>query len=114
MKRPEHYYHKHYSIFAFIMKQNRTAGMYLDKDKKVTFDLPVLSYHEAGLQVIYAPYLDLFGYGKTEKEAKESFKITLEEFIRYTTAKNTIEKVLKQLGWKIKTKKHLYQAPSLG
>src|SRR5437667_365711 len=83
------------------MKQHRTSGTYVGKDKKVTFNLPVLSYEEDGLQVIYAPALDLFGYGKSEGDAKESFKLALEEF-------------LKQLGWEIKPKKNLFKAPSLG
>lgn len=95
------------------MKRQRTSGTYSDKKNKVTFDLTIVSYKEGALHVLYAPSLDLFGYGKTEAEANDSFKTALEEFIRYTTIKKTLEQVMKQLGWEIKTKKHLFKAPSL-
>ena len=94
------------------MKQQRTTGIYIDKTKKVIFNLPVVSYEENRLQVIYAPSIDLFGYGKSMEEAKQSFNIALEEFIRYTTRKKTLATVLKQLGW-VKKKKE-YKAPPLG
>ena len=93
------------------MKKQQTSGTYTDSANKVTFDIPVLAYTEKETEVIYAPSLDLFGYGKTEGAARESFVLALEEFIRYTTHKKTIEKVLEQLGWKIK--KHKFKAPSL-
>lgn len=63
--------------------------------------LSLLSFKEADLNVIYSPTLDLFGYGHTDKEAKKSFEITLEEFLSYTLNKGTLEKELKILGWKI-------------
>ncbi|HKR03455.1 MAG TPA: hypothetical protein VJY62_02380 [Bacteroidia bacterium] len=96
------------------MKHQRTRGTYADSKKKVIFDLPVVTYEENGLQVIYSPSLDLFGYGKTMAEAKNSFTITIEEFIGYTTHKKTLEKVLKGLGWQIKKSNQRYIAPSLG
>ena len=95
------------------MKQQRTSGTYSDKKHKVIFDLSILSYKENDLFVLYAPSLDIFGYGKTESEASDSFRSALEEFIRYTTNKKTIEQVMKQLGWEIKPKKHLFKAPPL-
>ena len=46
------------------------------------------------------------GYGHSEEEAKSSFSESLHEFFRYTHNKNTLDKVLKDLGWSIKgTKK---------
>ena len=96
------------------MKQQRTRGTYVDLRKKIIFDLPVVSYEEKELQVIYAPSIDLFGYGKTIDEAKNSFAVTLSEFIRYTTHKKTLEKVLKGLGWQIKKPQRHFIAPSLG
>ena len=96
------------------MKPQRKAGEYRDQAKKVVFDLVVLSYLENNLNVVYAPSIDLFGYGKTESEANDSFKTTLEEFIRYTTNKGTLNKVLKQLGWEIKPRKLLFKSPPLG
>src|SRR6185436_13748270 len=96
------------------MKHQRTRGTYADSKKKVIFDLPVVTYEENGLQVIYSPSLDLFGYGKTMADARNSFIITIEEFISYTTHKKTLEKVLKELGWQIKKSNLRYIAPSLG
>ncbi|MEO8150348.1 MAG: hypothetical protein ABI723_22130 [Bacteroidia bacterium] len=96
------------------MKQQRTKGTYADTKKKVIFDLPVITYEENGLQVIYAPSIDLFGYGKTLAEARNSFTITMEEFISYTTRKKTFEKVLTGLGWKVKSANRKFTAPPLG
>jgi len=95
------------------MKQHRKVGEFKDNKKKVVFDLVVLSYLENDLHVIYAPSIDLFGYGSTESEANESFKITLEEFIRYTSNKGTLNLVLKQLGWEVKPRKFYFKSPPL-
>ena len=96
------------------MKQQRTQGTFNDSKNKVTFDLPVVVYEENGLQVIYSPSLDLFGYGKTLSTARTSFTLTLEEFINYTTHKKTLDKVLKKLGWIVKKNNKSFVAPSLG
>ena len=65
--------------------------------------------------MIYAPTLDLFGYGKTKKEAEESFEITLDEFMRYTVNKGTLIPELKRLGWEVSEnkKKPKFIAPLL-
>ena len=49
---------------------------------------------------MYSPALDLTGYGKTLKEAKESLKISLGEYFRYAISNNTLEEDLKMHGWK--------------
>jgi hypothetical protein len=36
------------------------------------------------------------------REAKESFSIAFDDFIDYTLKKNTLSKVLTQLGWQLK------------
>lgn len=69
--------------------------------KSLVIELSLLSYQEDGVEVIYSPTLDLFGYGKTEEEAKDSFEVTLQEFVRYTTNKKTLQAELQRLGWKI-------------
>ncbi len=84
------------------MKQQRTSGIYTGKKEKITFDLPIVTYEENGLQVIYSPSLDVFGYDKTHAEARKSFTLTLEEFLLYTTHKKTLETVLKNMGWVVK------------
>ena len=42
----------------------------------------ILQLFNGGLTVIYSPALDLSGYGSSEDEAKGSFEIALEEFIK--------------------------------
>jgi len=50
---------------------------------------------------MFAPALDICGYGKNTAEAKQSFGIVLEEFINHTSNKNTLNTVLNKLGWGI-------------
>lgn len=64
--------------------------------------LPILIFEEDNSTVVYCPPLELSGYGNNETEAKESFRISLEEFFRYATHKNTLRTELKRLGWKMK------------
>lgn len=74
----------------------RTSG------KKVNVRLDIIRFEDSGCQIVYCPALDLSGYGKTDSEAEDSFKITLEEFFRYTINKNTLRKELTRLGWVVK------------
>ncbi len=69
------------------------------------FDVPLLSFEDEAVHHVYAPALDLFGYGSSPEEAKSSFDITLAEFFRYTTSKKTLLTELQQLGWKISKRK---------
>ena len=68
--------------------------------KKVEVGLSLLAYLEEELHVIFSPALDMFGYGITDKEARKSFDETLEEFLRYTANKGTLQAELLRLGWK--------------
>ena len=67
--------------------------------KAVEVGLSLLSYQDEGLHVIFSPALDVFGYGNTEKEARSSFNETLEEFLRYTSNKGTLQAELLRLDW---------------
>ncbi|MFW6275744.1 MAG: hypothetical protein ACOC2M_03830 [bacterium] len=49
--------------------------------------------------------MEVYGYGTDENEAHESFKISLAEFFRYCTNKNTLYNELKRLGWQLKRSK---------
>jgi hypothetical protein len=75
--------------------------------------LSLIEFKEDDVTIIYSPALNLSGYGYTPEEAKNSFNIALHEFFRYTTTKKTFDKVLKELGWKIKgsNKKPKIEAP---
>ncbi len=64
--------------------------------------LSLVEFEEDNVTIIYSPALDLSGYGYNHSEAKISFTEALQEFFRYTHNKNTLDKVLKELGWKLK------------
>lgn len=75
-------------------------------NQKYQVCLSLVEFDEDDVVIIYSPALDLSGYGHSEEEAKNSFSESLHEFFRYTYNKNTLDKVLKDLGWTIKgTKK---------
>ena len=94
------------------MQNKQTKGRFASKKETIDFELSLVAYTEGNLHVVYSPALDIFGYGKTEREAEKSFNTVLEEHIRYTTNKNTFLKDLKHQGWKVSGKK--YSAPPLG
>lgn len=68
-------------------------------------DLSLVEFEEDNVTIIYSPALDLSGYGYNRSEAKESLKEALQEFFRYTSSNNTLDSVLKELGWAIKGSK---------
>lgn len=46
-------------------------------------DGSVVRFEDSGYRIVYCPSLDIAGYGRTDEEAEESFRITLEETLRY-------------------------------
>ncbi|MFN7705111.1 MAG: hypothetical protein ACK5OS_10855 [Chryseotalea sp.] len=88
------------------------SSQYSDGRKMINVKLSLIEFEEDGLYFIYSPALDLTGYGKTEKEAKQSYNLAMEEFLKYTSHKETIFQELERLGWTISKKKKL-SAPSL-
>ena len=91
-----------------MSKNLKFDGTFNDGKTLVTVKVPLWMFEDDGTNnwVLYCPFLDLSGYGNTELEAKESFKIVLGEFLQYTLRKKTFEKELKELGW-TKTKKKI-------
>lgn len=69
---------------------------------KLDLGLSLVQFEEDGTKFIYAPALDITGYGDSFVEAEESFKIVLEEFFKYTMNKGTLNQALKELGWEVK------------
>jgi len=67
--------------------------------------LSLVEFEEENVTIVYSPALDLSGYGYSQEEAKQSFTEALNEFFRYTNNKNTLDKVLKDLGWAIRGSK---------
>ena len=80
--------------------------------KWINVKLSLIQFEEGGLHFVYSPALDLTGYGKTEVEARESYNIAMEEFVKYTSNKETALQELERLGWIISKKKKV-TAPSL-
>lgn len=78
------------------------SGTLQASGKKVNVRLDIIRFEDSGCQIVYCPALDLSGYGKTGEDAENSFRITLEEFFRYTINKNTLKKELLRLGWVVK------------
>ena len=77
----------------------------IDKIEVKAMSLSLISYKDDEAYYSYCPALELIGYGDNEQEAQDSFKIVLEEYIRYTTENQTLIADLKSLGWKRHGKK---------
>lgn len=88
------------------------SGQYRDGKNSVNVKLSLIEFEEDGLHFVYSPALDLTGYGKTEEEATESYHEAMEEFLIYTTNKQTILDELERLGWTVSNKNKV-SAPSL-
>lgn len=73
---------------------------------KYLVSLSLVEFEEENVTIVYSPALDLSGYGYSQEEAKQSFSEALNEFFRYTNNKNTLDKVLKSLGWAIRGSKN--------
>lgn len=63
----------------------------------VAIRLALFSYIEEDVHVVYAPALDLYGYGNDEFEARASFSVALEEYVSYTTTEHTLSDDLRRL-----------------
>ncbi len=73
--------------------------------EKIKINLLFVSFKdENNIHFVHAPHLDLTGYGNTLQEAKKSFDIVYNEFIEYSSNKQSLKSVLKELGWKITSK----------
>lgn len=82
-------------------KTGTYSGQVNQSQTLVKIKLPFISFKESDFFIIYCPALDISGYGLTEKEAEESFTITLNEYIKYTLNKKTFFSDLERLGWKV-------------
>lgn len=82
------------------------AGKFTNEKFIVKVNLDIISFDEEGTRICYSPALDLSGYGLNEEEAKKSYEVSLKEFLRYTTNKNTLITELKKLGWEVKGRKN--------
>ncbi len=76
------------------------------KGSIVDVTVNLVQFKDTGSHVVYAPALEVYGYGRSVQEAKDSFVTCLEEFVDYTISKGTVTSELRRLGWKIKGRKN--------
>ena len=62
----------------------------------------LISFTEGENCIIYAPQLEVTGYGKSQQDAMESFNYALSSFLDYTVKKKTLHEELVALGWELK------------
>ena len=85
----------------------------VNRDGKLSVTLDVYVFMEGSTYIAYSPALDLSGYGESEEDAKESFSIVMEEYIKYGTSRRTLVKDLRAHGWKVRSfKQRKMSAPS--
>jgi len=97
------------------MDKYQFRGKFQSSATGVKVTLSLISFKENDVVIIYSPALDISGYGNDELDAKISFEIVLEEFLRYTINKGSFEYELKKMGWKLSGKKssRKYKQPYL-
>jgi hypothetical protein len=86
------------------MEDTAKGFISVNQDKIEGF-LDIIIFKEDDTTIVYCPPLEVYGYGVDENEAHESFKVSLAEFFRYCTNKNTLRTELKRLGWQMKSGK---------
>lgn len=79
----------------------------------IRVSLDVFSYKENGVQMMYAPALDLCGYGITVEEAKQSFEVVVSEYLRYGLENRTLEEDLRAHGWKPSSEMQEFESPDI-
>ncbi|MBS1622138.1 MAG: hypothetical protein JST10_13150 [Bacteroidetes bacterium] len=87
------------------MKSMNAESRFSNDKGSINVKVSVLSFKENDAHIIFCPALDLSGSGNTEAEAKESFAITVREYLNYTIHKKTLWLDLKKLGWTIQKNK---------
>ena len=73
----------------------------------------LFTFIDNNVHVVYSPALDLYGYGNDEYEAKDSFEVSLREYVKYTSNKKTVEQDLKKYGWKVDKRHKTLSSPDL-
>lgn len=94
-------------------EQNTFQGELIGKKgERISVNTPIVIFEQNNCKIIFSPTLEIYGYGNNEKEAKQSFKNNVEEFINYTINKGTFTSELKRMGWEYKKRRKQYIVPS--
>jgi hypothetical protein len=80
---------------------------------KLMTQIDLLFFKDDNVYFIYAPALDITGYGIDEVESQQSFVSSLEEFLDFTKKRETLNSELDKLGWKLNRKTNQYNPPFL-
>jgi hypothetical protein len=72
---------------------------------KIKVKLSLVEFKENSCYIVYSPALDISGYAKTAKDARNSFKEALNYFLEYTIESNTLYQELRRLGWNVENEK---------
>ena len=83
------------------MSVKRKTGLMISKGTSIK--LPLIIFEEGGATICYCPALDISGYGYSEKEAMDSYKYVMAEYLDHSIQKDTLQKDLKRMGWHITT-----------
>lgn len=94
------------------MAQAHFRGSFNGGKYNISISLSIYMWEEEGIHFVFAPALDLTGYGNSEEEAKRSFEVTLAEFLQYTNNKQTFYDELEHLGWSVNRRKRRIHAPA--
>jgi hypothetical protein len=86
-----------------MSKKAILTGTWKGVSNSVSCKIPLIIFQDDNAFIVYCPALDLSGYGNTEEEANNSFRITLSEYFRYTVNKKTLATDLEKHGWKLKS-----------
>lgn len=79
-----------------MIKQQKMKTAWSGNDQQIELELAVIHFRdEKGIFFSFLPALDITGYGKTAREAAQSLKIVLHEYLDTTTRNHTL---LKDLG----------------
>ncbi len=65
--------------------------------------LDVYIFREDNVSIAYSPALDLCGSGYNDDEAKESFHITVTEYLNFGISHKTLVADLRSHGWKVRS-----------
>ena len=91
----------------------KADGNYFDGKNRADFhNVPVFIINEDNTIIYYSPIFDVSGYGHSEDEAAKSLIVAIQEFLKYTINKKTIELELAKLGWK-RAKKKKFVPPAM-
>lgn len=67
---------------------------------QIVAQLPVIFLREGKYYVAFTPALDLATQGKTYEEARKNFAEAVNIFFEETVKRGTLDKALRELGWK--------------